>query len=92
MNKNFDTLAWNPETNSYVDAKNADGRWWSDDLPDFLQERRDNETIRTAAEEVESAKPYPVEWWVSDPEQAAWLEAFFKKHGIPIDVVPFVQP
>lgn len=88
--KAFD--AWNPETNSYVDAKYTEGSYYGDEVNPSFESRRDELVRQDAFGEVEAAKPYSVEWWVSSEKGANWLQRFFERENIPIEVIPFQQP
>jgi hypothetical protein len=78
---------WNPNSNSFVDAKDAQGDWYTDKLQGKISTIRENVVLEEALSQVKNSPPYSVEWWTNGAEAQKYLTDLFGKYGIPIKVI-----
>jgi hypothetical protein len=79
--------AWSQDTQSFVDAKDAAGRWYTDRLPSNLVPQRNAEVLAEARRQIEHAGQYGVEWWTNSDGAVEFFTRFFRENGISIRVV-----
>jgi RHS repeat-associated protein len=78
--------AWDPNTSTLVDAKDAQGTWFTDRLDPRLSSIRDRQILEEARRQVEKAGSYHVAWWTNNAEAVDYLRSLFNREGIPIKV------
>ncbi len=78
--------AWDPNTKTFVDAKDAKGDWYTDRLDPAVASFREEQVLDEARRQVESADSNGVEWWTNNEEAVRYLTDLFGREGIPIRV------
>jgi RHS repeat-associated protein len=78
--------AWDQNSKTLVDAKDARGDWFTDRLDPRVAPFREEGILDEARRQIDKAGSYSVEWWTNNEESVRYLTDLFNREGISIKV------